>query len=100
MKSGPCPISEIGRSLYISKPYMTVLIDSLLEKGLIAREHDTGDRRVILVSITPEGKKHLRRAFEVYKEDVKTLISDLGKNEINRLCSSAENLREILEKLR
>jgi len=99
MKSGPCPISEIGRSLYISKPYMTVLIDSLMEKGLIGREHDTGDRRVILVSITPEGKKHLRRAFEIYKEDLKTLLSCLGKNDISRLCSSAEHLKEILEKL-
>lgn len=99
MKSGPCPISEIGRVLYISKPYMTVLIDSLMEKGWIDRGHNPDDRRVILVSITSEGKKHLHRAFEVYKEDVKTLLSRLERNDIGQLCSSAERLREILEKL-
>jgi DNA-binding MarR family transcriptional regulator len=100
MKSGPLPISEIGRDLYISKPYMTVLIDSLMEKGLIERGNDPKDRRVILVSITPGGKKHLLRAFEVYKQDVKSLLSGLGKNDISQLCSSAEHLKEILEKLR
>jgi len=99
MKSGSQPISEIGRALYISKPYMTVLIDSLMEKGWIEREQDPDDRRVILVSITPNGKKHLRRAFEVYREDVKTLLSGLGKSDISRLCSSAECLKKILEKL-
>jgi DNA-binding MarR family transcriptional regulator len=99
MKSGSQPISEIGRALYISKPYMTVLIDSLMEKGWIERGRDPDDRRVILVSITPDGKKHLRRAFEVYKEDVKTLLSSLGRSDISQLCSSAECLKKILEKL-
>ncbi|OPX62015.1 MAG: transcriptional repressor MprA [Methanoregula sp. PtaU1.Bin006] len=99
MKSGPQPISEIGRALYISKPYMTVLIDSLMEKGWIEKRHDPDDRRVILVSITPDGKKHLHRAFEVCREDVKTLLSGLGKKDISQLCSSVELLKKILEKL-
>jgi len=99
MKSGPHSMSEIGRLLYISKPYMTVLIDSLMEKGWIERGHDPDDRRVILISITPDGKKHLRRAFEVYRADVKTLLTGLGKNDISRLCSAVEHLKDIFDKL-
>jgi DNA-binding MarR family transcriptional regulator len=99
MKTGPHPISEIGRMLYMSKPYMTVLIDSLIKKGLIERRNDPGDRRVILITITPSGKKHLRRAFEVYKTDVKKMLAGLGNNDINQLCSSLENLQKIFEKL-
>ncbi len=99
MKSGSNPISEIGRTLYISKPYMTVLIDSLMEKGWIERRNDPEDRRVILISITPGGKKHLRQAFEVYKTDVKKLLAGLGSEDIEKLCSSLENLQQIFEKL-
>jgi DNA-binding MarR family transcriptional regulator len=99
MKSGAHPISEIGRELYISKPYMTVLVDSLMEKGWIERGHDPDDRRVILISITPDGKKHLRRAFEVYRADVKNLLTGLGKNDISRLCSAVEHLKDIFDKL-
>ena len=47
MKSGSHSISEIGRVLYISKPYMTMLIDSLMENGWIERRNDPDDRRVI-----------------------------------------------------
>jgi DNA-binding MarR family transcriptional regulator len=99
MKTGPHPISEIGRMLYISKPYMTVLIDSLIKKGLIERGNDPGDRRVILITITSSGKKHLRRAFEIYKTDVKNLLAGLGNDDISQLCSSLENLQKIFEKL-
>jgi MarR family transcriptional regulator, 2-MHQ and catechol-resistance regulon repressor len=99
MKPGPHPISEIGKALYTSKPYMTVLIDSLMEKEWIERRRDPDDRRVILISITPDGKKHLRRGFDVYKADVKSLLSVLGQKDISQLCSSVGHLREILEKL-
>jgi DNA-binding MarR family transcriptional regulator len=99
MKSGSHPISEIGRALYISKPYMTVLIDSLMEKGWIERRNDPDDRRVILISITPGGKKHLRQAFEVYKTDVKILLAVLGSEDIEKLCSSLEKLQKIFKKL-
>lgn len=100
MKSGPLSISDIGRSLYISKPYMTALIDSLMEKALIERENDPDDRRVIIITITPRGKKHLQRAFEVYKTDVKKLLAGLGSEDIEQLCTSLEHLQKILGKLR
>jgi DNA-binding MarR family transcriptional regulator len=99
MKSGPLSMSDIGRRLYISKPYMTALIDSLMIKGWIERGKAPDDRRVIIITITPSGKKHLRRAFEVYKTDVKNLLAGLGNNDINQLCSSLENLQKIFEKL-
>jgi DNA-binding MarR family transcriptional regulator len=99
MKSGSHPISEIGRALYISKPYMTVLIDSLMEKGWIERGNDPNDRRVILISITPGGKKHLHQAFELYKTDVKKLLAGLSSEDIDELCSSLEKLQKIFEKM-
>jgi DNA-binding MarR family transcriptional regulator len=99
MKSGPHSMSEIGRMLYISKPYMTVLIDSLMEKGWIERGNDPDDRRVFIITITPSGKKHLRRAFEVYKSDVKSLLAGLKNEDIEQLCTSLEHLQLIFAKL-
>jgi len=100
MKSGPLSMSEIGRLLYISKPYMTVLIDSLTEKGWIERGNNPDDRRVIIITITPTGKKHLRKMFEVYKSDVKTLLAGFGREDIEQLCTSLEHLQKIFGKLK
>ena len=99
MKSGPHSMSEIGRMLYISKPYMTVLIDSLIEKGWIERGSDPDDRRVIIITITPSGKRQLRRVFEGYKTDIKSLLAGLESEDIEKLCTSLEHLQKILGKL-
>jgi DNA-binding MarR family transcriptional regulator len=99
MKQGPQSISDIGRTLFISKPYMTVLIDSLMEKGWIERHSDPNDRRVVRITMTQGGEKHLRRVFEIYKADIKILFASLERDDISQLCSSLEHLQEIIKKL-
>jgi DNA-binding MarR family transcriptional regulator len=60
MRGGtPLSMSELGKRQYISKPYMTVLVDQLIQDGYVQRIPDTVDRRVINIAITAEGKRHL-----------------------------------------
>jgi DNA-binding MarR family transcriptional regulator len=99
MKAGTLPMSEIGRRLYISKPYMTVLIDTLIKDGLVERKPDLADRRVINISITEQGKKHLKQSVTLYKNDVKDLLSTLDEHDLEELCSSLESLKAILGKI-
>ena len=43
MREGtPLPMSELGKRLYISKPYMTVLVDHLIRGGYVERIPGTG----------------------------------------------------------
>jgi DNA-binding MarR family transcriptional regulator len=99
MKSGPHSMSEIGRNLYISKPSMTTLADTLIENGWAERHHDPEDRRVINLTITPQGKKHLQQAFEIYRTDVRSLISRLDDRDLQHLSASLEDIRQIFTKL-
>jgi MarR family 2-MHQ and catechol resistance regulon transcriptional repressor len=99
VRPGPHSLSEIGRVLNISKPYMTVLIDDLMEKGWIKRGYDPDDRRVILVTITPSGKKHLHRASDSAKTCVKTLLAGLDREDTGQLCTSLGHLQKIFGKL-
>jgi DNA-binding MarR family transcriptional regulator len=99
IKSGPLSMSELGRLLYISKPYMTVLADTLVENGWAERKSDPDDRRVIRIAITPVGKKHLQQAFEIYRADVKALITSLDAVDLQRLSAALEDLQNIFAKL-
>jgi DNA-binding MarR family transcriptional regulator len=99
MKGGTLPMSEIGRRLYISKPYMTVLVDTLIRDGLVERRPDPEDRRVINIIITEQGKKHLKQSVTLYKKDLKILLSGLDEKDLEVLCGSLENLRSILGKI-
>jgi len=99
MKAGTLPMSEIGRRLYISKPYMTALIDTLIKDGLVERTPDRADRRVINISITEPGKKHLKQSITLYKNDLKDLLSTLDEHDLEGLCASLESLKAILGKI-
>jgi len=98
-KTGPLSMSEIGRRLYISKPYMTALVDSLIENHWVERQQDTADRRVIRITITPSGKKHLRQLLEMYKNDLKNRLGNLEEDELEQFCESLEHLQAILTKI-
>ena len=99
MKAGTLPVSEIGRRLYISKPYMTALIDTLIEGGFVQRQPDLSDRRVINITITEQGKKYLKQSVSLYKKDLKELLSILGDADLEELCTSLESLKAILAKI-
>jgi DNA-binding MarR family transcriptional regulator len=99
MKSGSLAMSEIGRLLYISKPYMTTLADTLVENGWAERNNDPEDRRVVRMTITPAGKKHLQKAFEIYRADVRRLLSGLDPADLERMSASLEDLQVIFAKL-
>jgi DNA-binding MarR family transcriptional regulator len=95
----PLSMSELGKRLYMSKPYMTVLIDQLIQDGHVQRIPDTMDRRVINIAITAEGKRHLRQMASRYKETVKNILSDLDSQDLEDLCQSLEKLRHIIAKI-
>lgn len=49
---GPKPISVIGKRLLIAKQNMTTIADRLIQDGLLERQRDTNDRRIINIAIT------------------------------------------------
>ena len=54
---GSLSISEISNSFGIAKPNITPLVDRLIEEGLVMRERNNADRRVVNVVICEEGRK-------------------------------------------
>jgi DNA-binding MarR family transcriptional regulator len=95
----PLSMSELGKRLYISKPYMTVLVDQLIQDGHVQRIPDTRDRRVINITITTEGGRHLKKAAFRYKENIKNILSDLDRQDLEDLCQSLEKLRNIISRI-
>jgi DNA-binding MarR family transcriptional regulator len=95
----PLPMSELGKRLYISKPYMTMLVDQLIRDGHVQRIPDTRDRRVINIAITTEGRRHLKQAASRYKENVKNILSDLERQDLEDLCQSLEKLKNIISRI-
>lgn len=52
----PSPtMSELASDMDITKQQLTKLVNTLEEKGLVQREHDSKNRRQVYLAITPDG---------------------------------------------
>jgi DNA-binding MarR family transcriptional regulator len=57
--------SQLARTLAMSAPNLTQLLDRLAERGLLARERSPHDRRAQHIRLTRTGRTLARRAHEI-----------------------------------
>ena len=55
--SGPSAMGALARDLVVSVSSLTVIIDRLVARGLVERRPSDDDRRVVLVDLTPQGRR-------------------------------------------
>lgn len=98
-KHGPVRMSEIGKHMGISKPYMTLLVNKLINEGLVERVPDPNDRRVVNVTITDAGRDAIREFMRSARETVIRNLSSLDSGDISSLHESMKRIRSITSKL-
>jgi len=54
---------ELAGRIGLTPATLTPVLDTLEQEGRIHRERDAADRRIVRVSITDEGRSHLRSVF-------------------------------------
>ncbi len=99
LSEGDKTVSELGRILLITKPQMTRIIDQLVEKNIVQRNPDPSDRRVIVLSLTAEGRHFSNELMRKIMENTKKKLSFLTQKELEDMAEALETLRKIGEKL-
>jgi long-chain acyl-CoA synthetase len=54
--------SALAEKLAVSRPSVTGVVDGLVARGLVERQHDAADRRRVGHELTAEGRRVLERA--------------------------------------
>ena len=78
---GPLTQKELGERLLFEKSNVSKIVKILFEKNWIRVEVDTLDRRLTLLSETPEGFAAWEKSMQAFKESSAELISILSANE-------------------
>lgn len=76
---GTATVSELAEFLQERHNSVVGLVERAAQRGLVRKEHDTSDRRFVLVSLTPEGEQILARLTELHKEEVQSAQQALLK---------------------
>lgn len=69
----PSPVAELYRVFGVKRSTLTSMLDRLESRGWVARETSRRDRRVVLVSLKPEGRSRadrIQRAVEALEERI------------------------------
>jgi DNA-binding MarR family transcriptional regulator len=64
---------------------LTRIVDDLEEAGLVRRERSERDRRVVEITLTPEGRRHLQAGKHVVAEMLNSLVAPYSRQEIETL---------------
>lgn len=86
---GPMCPGEVGSKLLKSGGNITLVVDNLEKMGLVRRERDTTDRRMIILHLTPEGTAVIERTFPQMLAAIQAELDVLTleeQAELGRLC--------------
>jgi DNA-binding MarR family transcriptional regulator len=84
---------HLAEECSVSKGTLTGVIGTLARRGLVTRGGRAGDGRLVVVSLTPAGRRVVRRLFPLFNEQESLLtarLSDLQRRQLANL------LREML----
>jgi DNA-binding MarR family transcriptional regulator len=87
------PCREIAQRMITRDPDMTRLLDRLENGGLIVRERDRKDRRMISTRITDAGLELLRRLDQPVLDLHKHQLGHLGEKRLKELLELLEGVR-------
>jgi MarR family 2-MHQ and catechol resistance regulon transcriptional repressor len=82
---GPLTHRELGRKLLTSAGNMTDVVDKLETRGLVRRARGAGDRRLVHVELTAEGRALIEDLFPRHAADIAEAMSGLGRPDLRRL---------------
>jgi DNA-binding MarR family transcriptional regulator len=83
MKSTKDPVlaSELADAFNVSRPNITNLINSLIEKGMVKQIEDAKDRRKKFLTLTEKGEEVLDAIQPIRKKANRRLLEHLDKDE-------------------
>jgi DNA-binding MarR family transcriptional regulator len=68
--SEPVRLTDLHRRVLLSQPALSRLVDRLVERGLVERCADAGDKRVVRLTLTEAGRSCQREVGRAHARDV------------------------------
>ena len=93
---GSLSITEISNSFGIAKPNITPLVDRLIEEGLVMRERNSADRRVVNVVLLPKGEEKLACIRETIVRQVMRWTGTIPEKDFFELEHALEVISTVL----
>ena len=92
---GPVTIGQLAQAEQVSPPTMTRMLVGMERDGLLKRERDRDDGRVIWIRATPKGARILQEGRRRRVEALAGELEDLSAAELTLLLRAAETMGRV-----
>jgi DNA-binding MarR family transcriptional regulator len=93
---GPCTLGELAVAEQVKPPSITRIVRNLEAEGMVERQPDAGDGRVVRVRATEQGSRILHEARARRVADLARSLAELTDGDMVALERAADVLEEIL----
>ena len=90
------PMNELARHLGVTRPAVTGLVDRLIAQGLVGRQGDLSDRRVVRVNLTPKGRRALENIWGQKRRMIQQVFGRISPADRAQYLATLEQVVEIL----
>jgi DNA-binding MarR family transcriptional regulator len=99
LADGPQRIGDLAASQALAQPTVTQLVGRLEERGLVARGKHPDDKRVVLTTMTAEGRAALEAMRDEYRAVLRDHLATRGDEDVLALAAATELLAELIDGL-
>ena len=92
------PATKIAPLMGLEARSLTRLLKTMEEKGLIYRETDPVDKRMVRIVLTKEGKRKKERSRETVLRFNEAVRSQINANKLNTFFQVLQDIQKIVEK--
>jgi len=96
IQSGVLTIGELGEKMYLACSTATDLVDRMERNGLVVRERDTVDRRVIRLKVLPRGHHMLAEVMAARKRYLSDVLERVSPDETQAMILALTHFSELM----
>jgi DNA-binding MarR family transcriptional regulator len=93
---GPQAQAEVARRLMVTAPVVTRLASTLADAGLVERRPDAKDRRAVLLTLTPTGRRRARAMRRDLLQAAHELLEPIPADRREAVGAALEELQILL----
>jgi DNA-binding MarR family transcriptional regulator len=99
LSDGPRRITDLAALERLAQPTMTQLVKRLEHDGLVARERQADDKRVVLVRLTASGRAALEQFRTSAGAALSAHLAEMPDDDVQALATATETLARLVEHL-
>ena len=97
-RRGEVHMTELSALLGVTPASTSGMVDRLVEKNILVREHSTEDRRRVIVRVSPMAMDQIRQIEEEVLHSFFGIVERLGKKTALEWCRILGKIRAVLDK--